>query len=468
METITLILFALILTACLLLKLPTLYALFAGLILFCAYALKKGNSPKQIVSMLCTGVLTAKNILIVFVLIGMMTALWRACGTIPYIICHAAKLLRPEIILLVSFLLCCGISVLTGTSFGTSATIGVICMSMGISAGTSPLLLGGAILSGAFFGDRCSPFSTSALLVSELTKTSIFDNIKNMLRSAWLPFLITCMLYGVLGFQFHSQAAQTDLTALFSREVTLHPAALLPAAVILILALMRIPVKYAMLASIITSLLVGSAIQHFTPGKLPALLLTGFHAADAEAAAFLNGGGICSMVKVAAIVCISSSYAGIFQSTGLLDGLKAGLVRLGAHITPFGAILLASVGTSMISCNQTLSIMLTDQLGRELEPDAGRMALDLENSAVVVAPLIPWSIAGAVPLSTVARTDDQPLRGLFPVSGTGMLSADTDTGCPETLDNRLFQKSLIYNSIFILPAVTFRSSPSAAPGPSTQ
>lgn len=86
METITLILFALILTACLLLKLPTLYALFAGLILFCAYALKKGNSPKQIVSMLCTGVLTAKNILIVFVLIGMMTALWRACGTIPYII----------------------------------------------------------------------------------------------------------------------------------------------------------------------------------------------------------------------------------------------------------------------------------------------------------------------------------------------------------------------------------------------
>ena len=407
METITLILFALILTACLLLKLPTLYALFAGLILFCAYALKKGNSPKQIVSMLCAGVLTAKNILIVFVLIGMMTALWRACGTIPYIICHAAKLLRPEIILLVSFLLCCGISVLTGTSFGTSATIGVICMSMGISAGTSPLLLGGAILSGAFFGDRCSPFSTSALLVSELTKTSIFDNIKNMLRSAWLPFLITCMLYGVLGFQFHSQAAQTDLTALFSREVTLHPAALLPAAVIL--ALMRIPVKYAMLASIITSLLVGSAIQQFTPGKLPALLLTGFHAADAEAAAFLNGGGICSMVKVAAIVCISSSYAGIFQSTGLLDGLKAGLVRLGAHITPFGAILLASVGTSMISCNQTLSIMLTDQLGRELEPDAGRMALDLENSAVVVAPLIPWSIAGAVPLSTVGA----PMTSLF-------------------------------------------------------
>lgn len=409
METITLSLFALILAACLLLKLPTLYALFAGLILFCAYAAKKGSSPQKIISMLCSGVLTAKNILIVFVLIGMMTALWRACGTIPYIICHAAKLLRPEVILLVSFLLNCGISVLTGTSFGTSATIGVICMSMGISAGANPLLLGGAILSGAFFGDRCSPFSTSALLVSELTKTSIFDNIKNMIKSAWLPFLLTCVLYGVLGFQLHGQTAQTDLTELFGREVTLHPAALLPAIVIFALALMRIPVKYAMLASIMTALGVGFAVQHFSLAELPGLLLTGYHAADPEAAAFLDGGGIRSMVKVAAIVCISSSYAGIFQGTGLLNGLKAGLLKLGQHITPFGAILLASVGTSMIACNQTLSIMLTDQLGSELEPDASRMALDLENSAVLVAPMIPWSIAGAVPLATIGA----PLTSIF-------------------------------------------------------
>ena len=195
METITLGLFSLILVVCLLFRLPTLYALFAGLILFSGYALKKGNPPKKILSMLISGILTAKNILIVFVLIGMMTALWRACGTIPFIICHAAKLLRPEVILLVSFLLNCALSVLTGTSFGTAATIGVICMAMGVSAGASPLLLGGAILSGAFFGDRCSPFSTSALLVSELTKTSIFDNIKNMVRTAWFPFLLTCILY---------------------------------------------------------------------------------------------------------------------------------------------------------------------------------------------------------------------------------------------------------------------------------
>ena len=304
METVTLGLFSLILITCLIFGLPTLYALFAGLILFSGYALKKGNPPKKILSMLISGILTAKNILIVFVLIGMMTALWRACGTIPFIICHAAKLLRPEVILLVSFLLNCALSVLTGTSFGTAATIGVICMAMGVSAGASPLLLGGAILSGAFFGDRCSPFSTSALLVSELTKTSIFDNIKNMVRTAWFPFLLTCILYGVLGFQLHSQTETTDLTSLFGREVVLHPAAILPAVVILILALMRIPVKFAMLASIAASLVVGFFIQDLAVTDLPQLLLSGYHAADPEAATFLDGGGILSMVKVAAIVCI--------------------------------------------------------------------------------------------------------------------------------------------------------------------
>lgn len=409
METLTLSLFSLILLLFLVLNLPTLYALIAGLVLFCIYAGKKGNSARQIASMLISGICTAKNILIVFVLIGIMTALWRACGTIPFIICHAAKLLRPEVILLLSFLLNCAISVLTGTSFGTSATIGVICMSMGISAGANPMLLGGAILSGAFFGDRCSPFSTSALLVSELTKTSIFDNIKHMVRSAWLPFLISCALYAILGFRLHSQSTPKDLTALFGQEVNLHPAALLPAVVILILALARIPVKFAMLASILSAFGVGFTIQHFPLSELPALLLTGYHATNPEAAAFLDGGGVCSMIKVAAIVCISSSYAGIFQSTGLLDGLKAILLKLGKRITPFGAILLASVGTSMLACNQTLAIMLTDQLGKDLETDPSHMALHLENSAVVVAPLIPWSIAGAVPLATIGA----PMTSLF-------------------------------------------------------
>ena len=91
----------------------------------------------------------------------------------------------------------------------------------------------------------------------------------------------------------------------------------------------------------------------------------------------------------------------MFNSTGLLEGFRSGLTRLSRRILPFGAILVTSVLTVMVSCNQTLAIMLTQQLCMDAEPDPETMASHLENTAVVIAPLIPWSIAGAVPLATV-------------------------------------------------------------------
>lgn len=118
-------------------------------------------------------------------------------------------------------------------------------------------------------------------------------------------------------------------------------------------------------------------------------------------AVFMDGGGIVSMARVFFIVCISSCYSGMFQGTGFLDGMQDGFQKLGKKITPFGAILTASVLSSAVSCNQTLAIMLTHQLCGQIEMSPKERAVSLENSAVVIAPLIPWSIAGAVPLASV-------------------------------------------------------------------
>jgi len=135
--------------------------------------------------------------------------------------------------------------------------------------------------------------------------------------------------------------------------------------------------------------------------ELPRLLFFGYQAADAQAAAMLNGGGIASMIRVGMIITISSSYSGIFQKTGLLDGAKRIVHNLALRTTGYTATLITGVIASVIACNQTLAIMLTHQLCREIQPEKERMALTLEDTAVVVAPLVPWSIAGAVPLTTV-------------------------------------------------------------------
>lgn len=107
------------------------------------------------------------------------------------------------------------------------------------------------------------------------------------------------------------------------------------------------------------------------------------------------------MVRPAAIVMLSSSYAGMFEGTGLLNPIQQRIEAMSRRCTSFGSTLLVSVLTSMVACNQTLSVMLTSQLCRGTQPDAKRFAIDLENTAIVVAPLVPWSIAGAVPLAAV-------------------------------------------------------------------
>ncbi|MBR5980715.1 MAG: TRAP transporter large permease subunit, partial [Firmicutes bacterium] len=160
MEWLTLGLFCTGLLVCLAFDAPVLYALAAGLVLFLLYGRYKKFSWTELARMAFDGVKSVRNILITFMLIGVLTAYWRAAGTIPVLVSAASGLIRPGVFLLMTFLLCCGVSLLTGTSFGTAATMGVICATMGQAMGISPVLAGGAILSGAFFGDRCSPVST--------------------------------------------------------------------------------------------------------------------------------------------------------------------------------------------------------------------------------------------------------------------------------------------------------------------
>ncbi len=401
MEWLVLGIFFCGLILCLLLDVSILYALLFGLLLFLLYGRRKGFAWGELLKMALDGVKTVRSILITVLLIGVLTALWRSAGTIPVIVCYAAGLIRPAVFLLMTFLLNAGVSVLTGTAFGTGATMGVICATMGGVMGVPVVLTGGAVLSGVYFGDRCSPVSTSALLVAELTKTSIFDNIKRMVKTALAPFLASCAVYGLLGLLAPHGEGTMDLVSLFSREFSLSLWAVIPAAVILILSLLRVNVKLAMTASILSAVPVCLILQGRAPLDLLKTALVGFAAADAQVAAMLNGGGVTSMLRVAAIVCLSSSYSVLFQKTGLLDRVKGAIGRLAGRTSPFFAMLTTSALAGMVACNQSLTILLVHQLCRELHEDPSDMALDLEDTAVVVAPLVPWSIAGAVPLSAV-------------------------------------------------------------------
>ena len=413
MEWIALGLFCAALVLCLALDLSILYALAFGLLVFLLYGRSKGFSWRELFPMALEGIRTVRNILITFLLIGVMTALWRAAGTIPVIVCYASGLIRPSVFLLMTFLLNSVVSVLTGTSFGTAATMGVICAAIGTAMGVNPLLTGGAVLSGAFFGDRCSPVSTSALLVAAVTKTDIYDNIRRMVRSAFVPFLLASGVYAAIGLSLPRDGSVMDLNALFSRSFRLHWTALIPAAVILVLAAFRVKVKLAMSLSILASIPLCLILQGLSPLEILRAAVSGFTPADAEVARMMSGGGIVSMLRVGCIVCLSSAYSGIFQKTGMLDRAKRLVGALAGKTNAYTASLVTSVLTGMIACNQTLTILLTEQLCRGEYSEKETLAIDLEDSAVVTAPLIPWSIAGAVPLAAVGAPSAAVLAAFY-------------------------------------------------------
>ena len=397
---IAILLFSLSLITCLLLKFSVVYALVIGYIIFIIYGLIKRHNLIILIKKSFEGVLTVKNILLVFILIGMITALWRASGTIAFIVYMGSKLISPSILILLTFLLCSILSVLIGTSLGTAATMGVICASIGKTMGVNPYYVGGAVLSGIYFGDRCSPMSTSALLIAELTKTNLYTNIKLMIKTSIIPFIVTCLFYLLLGFKSTISNISVNVTEIFKQNYNLNIIVIIPAILIVILSILKINVKKTMLVSIVISFIIAMFIQRDSIVALINYCIFGYHHSNERLNLMMKGGGILSMVNVSLIVGISSSYSGIFKETKMLVSLKKHLKDFSKKTSSYFVIFLSSIISGAIACNQSLGTILTNELCGELV-EKQKMAIILENTIVLLAGLIPWNIAMEVPLKAI-------------------------------------------------------------------
>ncbi|QYR65128.1 Na+/H+ antiporter NhaC family protein [Fusobacterium animalis] len=397
---IAILLFSLSLITCLLLKFSVVYALIIGYIIFIIYGLIKRHNLIILIKKSFEGVLTVKNILLVFILIGMITALWRASGTIAFIVYMGSKLISPSILILLTFLLCSILSILIGTSLGTAATMGVICVSIGKTMGVNPYYVGGAVLSGIYFGDRCSPMSTSALLIAELTKTNLYTNIKLMIKTSVIPFIVTCLFYLLLGFKSTVSNISVDVTEIFKQNYNLNIIVIIPAILIVILSILKINVKKTMLVSIVISFIIAMFIQRDSIVTLINYCIFGYHHTNEKLNLMMKGGGILSMVNVSLIVGISSSYSGIFKETKMLVSLKKYLKDFSKKTSSYFVIFLSSIISGAIACNQSLGTILTNELCGELV-EKQKMAIILENTIILLVGLIPWNIAMGVPLKTI-------------------------------------------------------------------
>jgi len=183
-----------------------LYGLTAGAVAFVFAALALGHKPLAVGRMMWRGVRDSLMVMSILLLIGSMTGVWRACGTIPFLVYYGIHLIAPQTFILFSFLLSVAVSYLIGTSIGTCGTIGVVLMVLANAGGVNPVLTAGAVISGVYFGDRVSPASSCANLVAYLTGTELYANVKLMLRDCLAPMLLTTAFYAVVSFFPRSMA----------------------------------------------------------------------------------------------------------------------------------------------------------------------------------------------------------------------------------------------------------------------
>ncbi|HAS89894.1 MAG TPA: Na+/H+ antiporter NhaC [Desulfovibrio sp.] len=402
----------------------------------------------QMESGLCRVVAVALPSLGIMLIIGMIIGGWIISGTVPALIYYGLKILNPSIFLVAGCLVCSVIFVATGTSWGTIGTVGLALVGIGEGLGIPMGLTGGAIVSGAFFGDKISPLSDTTNMAPAVCGTDLWSHIKGMLPTTIPSMTIALILYGVLGMKYSAGTMEGETVALITTNIAnsfnLSPLVLLPPLVVIVLAVKRMPALPSLFVGVLAGGLVALISQGGAVHDVFNAMQNGFKSNTGVAAVdtLLSKGGLMSMLWTVSLMMIALAFGGILEKTRCLEVIldKIVLVATG-RLGIVAASTLSSIGTNTITGEIYLSIALP---GRMFAPAYRAQGLSItnltrsvEDGGTLVAPLIPWNVGGAftagtLGISTLAYAPFAFACWLSPCFD--ILWAATGFFCPEASD----------------------------------
>lgn len=373
----------------------------AGLI-----ALRLGYTYKEIENCIIAGMMKGMPAMLIVIVVGALIGSWIACGTIPMLIYYGLHIISPKFFLATACIVSSIISLVTGTSYGTVGTIGVAFI--GIAHGLNIPLdqAAGAIVAGAYFGDKLSPFSDTTNLAPIAARSNLFDHIRHMLWTTTPAWLLGLAVYFFLGLASHSSGAVSlEKTEIIMQTIrsgfTFHWLLLLPPAVTLYSAIRKKPVIPNMLLSSSAAVVLAIIFQHLDLQTAVKSMVTGFDASTGQVLVdkLLTRGGMLGMMHVTLIAFCAFAFGGIVQGTGMLDVILQRLLKIAN--TPGKVIassVAASIATALMTGSSFLSILIPGELFapayKKYNLAAKNLSRTTEDSGTVVVPLIPWSIAG--------------------------------------------------------------------------
>lgn len=370
--------------------------------------------------------------ILILLTIGMLIGTWVFSGTIPALIYYGLKLVNPKYMVLTAFLVTAVMSICTGTSWGSAGTIGVALMGMAAALNTPLAATAGAVVSGAYFGDKLSPLSDSTNICAIGANANLYDHIRNMLYTAVPSFLIALIVYALAGTAAQAGSATLpesasqllrEIDAIYSLNVLI----LLPPIFVVTGIILKYPPVLTMAGSSLLAMAIGVSLQGFSIQNALTAAVNGFNmnmieTLGLEAASFsralntlLNRGGLYSMVSTLLIIISAFLLAAGMDLSGALDKIINSMLQRVRSI--FGLIVatLASGGImiSLTSHGGVTALIiggLFQKAYRERRLAPENLSRSLEDSVTIVEPLMPWTVSAIFMATTlgVATTAYMP------------------------------------------------------------
>ncbi|MGD2196748.1 Na+/H+ antiporter NhaC [Lysinibacillus fusiformis] len=377
--------------------------IFLVISLLLAYGLLKKVPFRDLEGGMIAGASAGLGAVFIFFFIGILISSWIMGGTIPTLIYYGFLTVSPNFFFAIVFLICSIVGISVGSSLTTVATVGVAFMGIAGAMDISLTITAGAIVSGAFFGDKMSPLSDTTNLASGTVGVDLFEHIKNMGWTTIPAFLISFVLYAILSPT--GEATSFDTVEQFKEGLLttglIHWYTLLPIVVLVMMTFYKAP---AVITLAVVSIL-GVGIS-YTLDPLPAsdvfkVLFDGYvsHSGNKEIDALLTRGGMNSMLFTIALVLLALTMGGLLFTLGIIQSILAKVESLfksaGSVIT--GAAL-TGIGVNTLIGEQYLSILLTGEAFKAQFAKVGlapkNLSRVMEDAGTVVNPLVPWSVCG--------------------------------------------------------------------------
>lgn len=343
--------------------------------------------------------------ILIMLTVGVLIGSWMASGTIPMVIYYGLKLISPKFFLVTACLVCSITALATGTSWGAIGTVGVAFMGIAMGLNIPLGMAAGAIVAGAYFGDKMSPFSDIPNLAAVTAGANLFDHIKHMMWSAVPGWLLGLIVYFFVGLRYRTGSVESETMTLIldtlRKNFRFNVLLLLPMLIVFYLAFTKRPTIPGMLISSLVAAALAVIFQKESLVQIAQAVNTGYPAHTGVEAVdkLLMRGGLMSMMETQLVAFTAFSFGGIMQKTGLLSVILERVMKVAGKVGSLVAVTIGScVVTALVTGSSYLSVIIPGDLlspvYKKKELAAKNLSRIIDECGGIIVPLIPWSMAG--------------------------------------------------------------------------